>query len=211
MSNFGFTRLRVVNPYEVAFREARSAVNAGAILENAEQYKTIADAVKDCTLVIGTTAARKRELMHPLRRLEYAGKLLRKALATGPVALLFGSEKFGLGNDDLAHCHWLARIPTREEHSAMNLGQAVALCLYELIRVSRPPAPEPSKRPAAEDVERLTQLLHEALNQSGYMHATSAEAKVRRLVRRLDLTAHDTEIWQGMLRQILWKLSQPPC
>src|SRR6202011_6061033 len=134
MSNFGFMHLRLVNPYEVAFREARSAVNAGPILEAAVEYKTVTDAVADCTLVVGSTAADRRELHHPLRRLEYAGRLLRKALPTGPVALLFGSEKYGLGNDDMGYCHWLLRIPTREEHDSMNLGQAVAVCLYELRR-----------------------------------------------------------------------------
>jgi tRNA/rRNA methyltransferase len=209
MSNFGFQHLRLVNPYEVAFREARSAVKAGAILESATEYKTLADAVADCTLVAGTTAAHKRELNHPLRRLEYAAKLLRKALAAGPVALLFGSEKFGLGNDDLAYCHWLLRIPTREQHGSMNLGQAVAVCLYELIRVRSVPVPESRKRPTSADLERMTQLLGEVLERSGYMHATSTETKLRRLVRRLDLNAHDAEIWTGMLRQILWKLGPP--
>jgi len=210
MSNFGFRHLRLVNPYEVAFREARSAVKAGAILQSAAEFKTLAEAVADCALVVGTTAAAKRELHHPLRRLEYAGRLLRKALAAGPVALLFGSEKFGLGNDDLAYCHWLLRIPAREEHGSMNLGQSVAVCLYELIRVARVPTPEPRKRPTSEDLERLTELLREVLERSGYVHATSTEAKVRRLVRRLDLNAHDAEIWIGMFRQILWKLGRTP-
>src|SRR5439155_9341895 len=117
-------------PYEVAFREAKSAVHAGAILEQAVEYKSLAEAIADCTLVVGTTAAQRRELNHPLRRLEYGGKLLNKALTSGPVALLFGSEKYGLGNDDLAYCHWLLRIPTREDHGSMNLGQSVAVCLY---------------------------------------------------------------------------------
>jgi tRNA/rRNA methyltransferase len=207
MSNFGFTHLRLVNPYEVAFREAKSAVHAGAILEQAVEYKTLADAIADCTLVVGTTAAQHRELNHPLRRLEYGGKLLRKALLSGPVALLFGSEKFGLGNDDLAYCHWLLRIPTREDHGSMNLGQAVAVCLYELTRAASPPKPDPHKPPTSEDIERLTALLCEILDRSGYIHATSTESKTRRLVRRLDLSSHDTEIWLGMLRQILWKLT----
>ena len=73
MSNFGFLRLRVVIPYEAAFREARSAVGASALLSNAEEYKSVAEAVADCTLVVGTTAVRHRELQHPLRRLEYGG------------------------------------------------------------------------------------------------------------------------------------------
>src|SRR5215510_10984815 len=62
MSNLGFTSLRVVNPYEASFREARSAVGAASLLKNAEEYKAVADAVADCSLVVGTTAAHNREL-----------------------------------------------------------------------------------------------------------------------------------------------------
>ncbi len=94
----------------------------------------MAEAVADCALVVGTTSIGHRALEHPLRRLEYGGRLIAKKLATLPVALLFGSEKFGLSNEDMSHCHWLMRIPTREEHGSMNLGQAVAVCLYEIIR-----------------------------------------------------------------------------
>src|SRR6202790_2227532 len=96
MSNFGFSHLRVVNPYGVAFREARSAVGASHVLTGAEEYATVAEAVADCTLVVGTTAVGHRTLQHPLRRLEYGARLIRNRLDAGHVALLFGSEKFGL-------------------------------------------------------------------------------------------------------------------
>jgi TrmH family RNA methyltransferase len=134
MSNFGFLNLRVVNPYDAAFRAARSAVGASELLARAEEYKSVAEAVADCTLVVGTTAVRHRELHHPLKRLEIGSRLMRKSLASSPVALLFGSEKFGLSNQDLSHCHCLMRIPTGEGNISMNLGQAVAVCLYELVR-----------------------------------------------------------------------------
>ena len=135
MSNLGFLRLRVVNPYEASFREARSAVGAAPLLAKAEQYSSVAEAVADCSLVVGTTAVSNRELNHPLRLLKDAAPVIRKRLqAGGRVALLFGSEKRGLSNDDFSHCHWLMHIPTREEHTSMNLGQAVAVCLYELAR-----------------------------------------------------------------------------
>ncbi|MBV8847810.1 MAG: RNA methyltransferase, partial [Bryobacterales bacterium] len=151
-----------------------------------------------------------RALQHPLRRLESGGKLIAKKLAGGPVALLFGSEKFGLSNDDLSHCHWLLRIPTREEHGSMNLGQAVAVCLYELIRNPGAAVKIPAKPPATtDDLERLTMLLEDLLGRSGYVHARVGEStrmKIRRLVRRMDLNAHDAEVWQGMLRQMKWKL-----
>jgi TrmH family RNA methyltransferase len=205
MRNFGFDRLRLVNPYAVAYQEARSAVNAGEILRQAEEYKTLGEAIADCGLVVGTTSLGHRELQHPLRTLEYAGRLIRRSLATAPVALLFGSEKFGLSNDDLSFCNWLVRIGTS---GSMNLGQAVAVCLYELTRNARASKPEKRKAATAEDLDRFTQLLTELLEESGYVHSGGAEIKIRRLVRRLELPAHDAEVWLGIIRQIQWKLSQ---
>jgi tRNA/rRNA methyltransferase len=218
MSNFGFLHLRVVNPYELAFREARSAVGAALLLARAEEFKTVAEAVADCALVVGTTAVGLRQLQHPVRRLEQAAPLIRKRLAASPVALLFGSEKRGLSNEDLSHCHWLLRIPTREEHRSMNLGQAVAVCLYELTRHPQavPHLPKPIPATAA-DLERLTSLLLDALRYSGYLKAhpsgsrkrrspAPTEEKIRRLVRRLHLSATDAELTLGILRQIFWQL-----
>src|SRR5256886_9774245 len=118
MSNFGFFHLRVVNPYELAFREARSAVGAAPLLTRAEELKTLAEAVEDCTLVIGTTAVGQRQLQHPIRRLDQAAPLLRKHLAGSCVALLFGSEKRGPSKEELSHCPWLLRNPTRAQQSS---------------------------------------------------------------------------------------------
>jgi len=205
MRNFGFRHLRLVNPYKVAYQEARSAVHAAEILEEAEEFPTLAGAIADCNLVVGTTSLGHRELQHPLRSLEYGGRLISKQLASSKVALLFGSEKFGLSNDDLSYCHWLLRIGTE---GSMNLGQAVAVCLYELTRQRALAKPEPRKRAAAEDLERLTELLTGVLQQSGYIHSAGADAKIRRLIRRLDLPAHDAEVWLGMIRQIRWKLTR---
>jgi tRNA/rRNA methyltransferase len=223
MSNFGFLHLRVVNAYEVAFRAARSAVGASALLTQAEEYKTVAEAIADCTLVVGTTALGKRELLHPLKKLEEGARLIRRRMRVGKVALLFGSEKFGLSNNDLSHCHWLMRIPTREEHRSMNLGQAVAICLYELRRKAKVPgfrqksssaekSGSPGKKEAAaaaSEVERVTTILFDVLRDTRYWNpgaSAPTEEKVRRLVRRLRLQANDAEVLLGMLRQILWKL-----
>ncbi len=211
MANFGFRRLRVVEPYDVAFREARSAVGAAPLLRAAEECGSVADAVADCQLVVGTTSVGHRELQHPIRRLEYGARLIGKALAQGPVALLFGSEKFGLSNEDLSHCHWLMRIPTVRQDLSMNLGQAVALCLYELARDPKAARarPEAVRAAAAAETEQVTRLLLESLERSGYVNprtAGSTAEKVRRLVRRLNLAAKDVPVLLGMLRQILWKI-----
>ncbi len=203
MSNFGFGRLRLVNPYHVAFQEARSAVHAHKILRDAEEFATLAEAIADCSLVVGTTSLGHRELQHTLRPLEYAGKVLRKRLSAAPVALLFGSEKFGLSNEDMSYCHWLLRIGTE---GSMNLGQAVAVCLYELVRNPVPPTPDKRQAATAEELDRLTRLLTEVLEKSGYVHSEGADSKIRRLVRRLTLARHDADIWLGMIRQIEWKL-----
>ena len=211
MSNFGFRSLRVVSPFEPSFREARSAVGASEILQKAEVFETVAEAVADCPLVVGTTAVRNRELQHPVRRPEYGARLIRKRLASGGVALLFGSEKFGLSNDALSHCHWLIRIPTCDENISMNLGQAVAVCLYELVRDSKSERASQGLEPAsAGELERITTLLLEALHTSGFLtrrRVTDAEERIRRLVRRLNIPARDAVIWLGILRQMLWKMN----
>jgi TrmH family RNA methyltransferase len=211
MANFGFHRLRVVNPYDLAFREARSAVGAAPLLQTAEVYGSLAEAVADCRLVAGTTSVGHRGLQHPLRRLELGGRLIRRALTVAPVALVFGSEKFGLSNEDLSHCHWLIRIATVQADLSMNLGQAVAVCLYELARHPAAARAKPAsvKTAPAGETEQATRLLLDALERSGYVNpvtAGSTNEKVRRLVRRLNLTARDAPVLLGMLRQILWKL-----
>jgi tRNA/rRNA methyltransferase len=223
MSNLGFMHLRVVNPYDASFREARSAVGAAPLLAKAEQYSSVAEAVADCSLVIGTTAVGKRELHHPLRLLKDAAPLIRKQLRSGSrVALLFGSEKRGLSNDDFSHCHWLLHIPTRQEHTSMNLGQAVAVCLYELARSSTKDGnrngskavlkTETLKAAPAAELERITAILIEALRASGYLGERSIaakEEKIRRMVRRMVLSTADAEVWLAMLRQMLWKMKPP--
>jgi TrmH family RNA methyltransferase len=225
MSNFGVTRLRLVAPYEVAYHNAKSAVGASALLEQAEQFATLAEALFDCQLVVGTTAVKTRDLQHPLRELNVqVGREIRSQLGSEPasqtssqtVALLFGSEKYGLSNEDLTYCHWLLRIPSREEHPSMNLGQAVAVCLYELTRSENAPVvgdlvPKflAGPRATGEDEERIVDALMEALNLSEYVRRhteVSVHENARRLVRRLLLQRTDADLLQGMLRQIIWKL-----
>jgi TrmH family RNA methyltransferase len=212
MSNFGFQALRLVNPYAPSFREARSAVGASEILSNAVRYKSVAEAVEDCTLVVGTTAVRTRDLQHLVRRPEYGARLICQRLNSGNVALLFGSEKSGLSNEALSYCHWLIRIPTCEENISMNLGQAVAVCLYELIRDPKKQRAAEQWKPATmEELERITTLLLEALQTSGFLdrrRVSDADERIRRLVRRLRLPQRDAVIWLGMLRQMLWKMNQ---
>lgn len=212
MSNFGFTELRVVNPYEVAFREAKSAVGASPVLLNAKEFANVAEAVADCVMVVGTTAIRHRQLQQPVKALAKGGYSIRGKLQRAPVAILFGSEKWGLSNDALSHCHWVLHIPTREEHQSMNLGQAVAICLYELVRAKDTLAPtRPRKSATVSVVERIVETLLAVLRESEYVNPKTgqlAEVKLRRLMRRFNLEEADAEVLLGMLHKIGWKLNQ---
>jgi tRNA/rRNA methyltransferase len=211
MANFGVDDLRVVNPYDIAFREAVSAVGGAHVLKSARVFHTVGDAVADCSLVVGTTAAQKRELQQPLERLDMGIPLLREH--PGQAALLFGSEKFGLSNDDLSFCHRLFRIPTAPDTPSMNLGQAVAICLYEYAR-KEPAARRRTRAEAVEgaDAEQMTRMLLDVLEQSGYTNritAISTEQKIRRWVRRMRLGRRDVPLMMGILRQVLWKFRDP--
>lgn len=206
MSNFGAMHLRVVNPYEKAFREARSAVGASEVMRKAEEFASVEEAVADCGLVVGTTAIGNREIKHAMRSLDKAGPVLRKRLANERVALLFGSEKWGLSNESLSYCHWLLHIPTREQHQSMNLGQAAAVCLWELARGQKG-FEEKTKRSGArmETVERITDSMLECLLRSGYVAARSealAREKLRRMLRRFSMDAADAEVFLGMMRKV---------
>ncbi len=217
MANFGGSQLRLVSPYDPAFREARSAVGAGELLANAEARESVAEAVADCTLVIGTTAATKRSVSLPLIALPEAAPQIAAAAHTGKVALLFGSEKRGLANQDMSYCHWLMRIPTTQQSPSMNLAQSVVVVLYELARTcNQTPATVNSETLPATDppakmqsLLRLAEVMHETLECSGYYSrpaAATSEQQLRRLLLRMKLAEPDAEIILGMFRQILWQL-----
>ena len=217
MSNFGFNDLRVVNDYTVPFEDARSAVDAAPVLARAQSCATVAEALADCSLVLGTTALGDRKLVHPVEVLRDAAARIQEHAGgtengtTHRVAILFGSEKTGLSNEEMSFCHVLTTIPMVRGGVSMNLGQAVAVCLYELVRTA--PAqrtlPQPDAPATAAQLARFEQLLREVLVASDYQQrfpGNMGEEAMRRLVLRLGLPAADTEAWMGMLRQVLWKL-----
>jgi TrmH family RNA methyltransferase len=220
MHNFGFTDLRLVNDYFVSLEKARSAIDASAILATARGFSSVAEAVADCSLVVGTTAVGDRKREHPLLTLADGAPKLQSALTTSRVALLFGSEKTGLSNDAMSHCHWLVTIPMHpspgQRHASMNLGQAAAICLYELIRQNEgesngKPLDQPQPMALAGDLERVNTLLAELLTRIGYAHRRAASADpiaVRRMVHRLNLNQSDARRWIGVLRALLWKVNE---
>jgi TrmH family RNA methyltransferase len=227
MSNFGALHLRAVNPYEKAYREAVSAIGASTVMREAQEFAMVGEAVADCTLVVGTTAVGNRDVQQPLMGLQEAARLIQERMEKSRVALLFGSEKRGLSNEHMSYCHWLLRIPTREEHRSMNLGQAAAVCLYEIAKmeegrtdggnryskseIGKSGYPPVKEFAAMQTVERLTEVWLEALERSGYLGArrrrTSAE-KLRRMLRRFTLEERDAEVVLGMMKKIVGELAE---
>ncbi len=213
VANFGLSDFRLVDPYDVAFREAVSAVGGAHVLQGARVFGTVAEAVADCSLVVGTTAGQRRVPQQPVELLAHG--MARVKRHAGKTALLFGSEKFGLSNEDMSFCHELIRIATAPETPSMNLGQAVAVCLYELVRDAGEAA-EPPRRAAFEavegsDAEQLTRMLYSVLEESGYTNritAVSTEQKIRRWIRRMRIGRRDAPLLLGILRQVLWKFGQ---
>jgi TrmH family RNA methyltransferase len=225
MANFGFRRLTVVAPYEPHWREARSAIGAPELLQNAKSTECLANAVADCTLVAGTGTRTHRHPDQPAFLLSDAAQVIaERAGNDGRVALVFGPEKHGLTRDDLSWCHALIEIPTDPQQPSMNLGQAVAVCLYELTRhspadVKRSTAGqsslshESSGGATSGNLDRLGGLIEETMIGAGYSPRTMQSANrhdLRVLLRRLSLSALDARRMMGLFRRILYRLQHPP-
>ncbi len=221
MRDFGFSDLRFVNDYAAPFEAAqleatKSAIGAADVMRNARAFPSVADALADCTLSVGTTAIGGRQLSRPVPALAEAAQKIINELATpgSRVALLFGSEKTGLTNEQLSHCQLLLNIPmyapSDTRHLSMNLGQAVAVCLYELGRDGFDGARDlptiHDEKITADARERLTQLLMEAMNTTDYSRRFPANARehvVRQLAMQLGRNQHEVVTWMGFLRQVL--------
>jgi tRNA/rRNA methyltransferase len=242
MQDFGFSELRVVNDYAAPFDaaqleaaaietplEAKSAVAAAHVMLNARRFRSVAEAIADCSLVVATTAIGERDLRQPVLPLQQTAPHILAALsiAEARVALLFGSEKTGLTNEQLSHCSLLTTIPMfapgtaandlPARHLSMNLGQSVAVCLYEFTRAGfedAKPLPvlhEPAA--TAEDRERLTQLLLDVMHATGYTRrfpANSTEPLVRQLSQQLGASHREAMTWMGIFRQVLWRERRDP-
>jgi tRNA/rRNA methyltransferase len=210
MANFGFRDLALVAPFEAAWQEARSAVGAEEVMAAAARFSTLAEALADRTLVAGATTGQRRKLPGGLLALP---DLPARIPPGARLALLFGSEKTGLTNEELSFCHFALRIPTVADCPSMNLGQAVAVCCYELRRAAARAVPEAgAPQPATmAEIEQFRGELEEALRAAGYFsrgHRAGDTEKLRRLLLRLQISGHDLDALRGMIAQIKWKLDR---
>ena len=218
LANFGLAEMAVVAPFEPTWEEARSsAVGGETVIAAARAVPSVQEAVADATFVVGTTTGSRRILLREILPLPELAAWLRRRKASGRAVLLFGSEKTGLSNEDMSRCHVLVRIPTSVECPSMNLGQAVAVCAYELVRAGMVSVAPPSvvvHRSDAANQQALDHIFDHAtqlLEASGYFHPKSRAAmllKLRRTLLDLHLTCNDVRVLGGVLAQVGWKLDQ---
>ncbi|MGD0832554.1 MAG: RNA methyltransferase [Terracidiphilus sp.] len=218
MANFGFRRLSVVAPFAPVWREAHSAVGAPEVLRSAKEFATLAEAIADCTLVVGTGSLTYRRPEQPVVALPLFRPLVTQELDSGGrIALVFGPEKHGLTRENLVFCHILVEIPTDPIQPSMNLSQAVAVCLYELAARSAdgeetPPRTAPSQATSGH-LDLLADVVEETMRAAGYSPRSMQEANrhdLRLLLRRLALSSRDMRRILGLFRRILWRLKRSP-
>ena len=214
MANFGFAHLAVVAPWQPHWRDARSAVDAEDLLRHAPVCSTLAEALAPCTLVLGTGTLAHRKPSQPVVPLPALAPHIDCALANGGhIALVFGPEKHGLTRDDLSLCHMLVEIPTDAGQPSMNLGQAAAVCLYELAtRCGTEVAPvglTPSAAAPSSALDLLGDLIEQTMAAADYSPSAMQPANhhdLRVLLRRLAPTPPDTRRMMGLFRRILFRL-----
>jgi TrmH family RNA methyltransferase len=215
MANFGFAHLTAVAPFEAHWREARSAVGAEELLQNAKSTESPAEALADCTLVVGTGTLTYRKPEQPVVSLPSLTPLVEQEFERGGrVAIVFGPEKHGLTREDLSYCHLLVEIPTDPRQPSMNLGQAVAVCLYELAaHASEPERQNVDARPTAPsgDLDLLATVIEESMLAAGYSPRTMQAANrhdLRLLLRRLAPAKRDARRILGLFRRMLWQMKR---
>lgn len=216
MWNFGLDRMRVVAPRDgwPNERAVAMASGAGRLLDQAGLFKSTADAIADCNYVFATTA-RHRGLTKPIMTPERAMQHARALLDQGQkVAVLFGPERAGLENDDIARANAIISVPVNPEFSSLNLGQSVLLTSYEWRRQIDATPPEVMEMAKTEfvegiEIEKLGDHFEQRLSEAGFFFpetkADGMRQNLRNMWARLPLTRADVQTLHGMLRQLLRK------
>ncbi len=217
MLNFGLTDMRLVaprdgwpNPRAIAMASGA----AGQVLDRARVFPTLAEAMADIDYAYATTA-RGRELTKPVLTPATAMQDARGRTAQGGrVAVIFGPERAGLENDEVARANAIITVPVNPDFPSLNLAQAVLLTGYEWSRETLPAQPAPQgRRPDSEvpatriEIEKLADHYEERLDNAGFFFpaekAPAMKLTLRNLWSRLPLTRADTRVFHGLLRQLI--------
>jgi tRNA/rRNA methyltransferase len=219
MRNMGLSQLVLVAPVaDPADRQARQFSTHGeAILDQARIVSSLDEAVGDCALVVGTSARfggpyRRQSVGTP----EEILPRVVEVMAIAPAAIVFGPEPSGLTDVEVSRCHHLIHIPTDDAYPALNLAQAVVICLYELRRAwlsARELGPTQEPLASFEAQERMFASLRAALEELHFVYGQSGDSlwhAVRHLLGRAQPTEMEVGLLHGLARQIRWYVENHP-
>ncbi len=215
MLNMGLRDLVLVDPrIEDKVPVRWMAHGAAEVIDRCTTVSSLEEAVADCTVVVATTARRRRWRSWPLLDPPEAAKLLAGCTPESPGCLVFGPEDKGLSNEDLARCTHIARIPTSDAHTSLNLAQAVLLMSYELFQQTTPPAEKRKQRQPADasQIDGAVLQLADLLERVNYFRGRSrmlVETTARQMLSKTSLTRDEIGLLRGGLRKLSWGLDNP--
>lgn len=206
MKNMGLSSLHLVNPCDYRDYEAYArASGADDVLNTAIVHSDLQSAIDDCGLVFGTSARQRHIPFISVEPRECARHSIEAARAGNRVAIVFGSERTGLQNEELALCHHLVTIPTCDTYSSLNIAMAVQIIAYEILLASRMKESQPEDNAAlatVDEMERLYQHLSQVLEGTQFRdHSQNGHVmmRVRRIFNRAQLDQNEMRIMRGIL------------
>jgi tRNA/rRNA methyltransferase len=211
MKNMGLSRLIVVNGCSPLHPNAyKLASGAEDILERAEEFPTLREAISEMGCVVGMTSRGGKERHPDLTPRALAERLIPLSQKNS-IGLAFGSEKEGLTNEELSLCHLYGRIPSMESFPSLNLAQAVMVVCYELFQASKEIPKVPVQLAQAEQLERMFEHMEKTLIQVGFLdsnHPKRIMQVLRRLFGRSQMDEREVQILQGIWSQMDYQLKK---
>jgi len=205
MKNMGLSRLIIVNGSSPLHANAyKLASGAEDILERAEEFFTLGEAISEMRVVVGFTSRGGRERRPDLTPEALAEKLIPLSQKNA-IGLAFGSEKEGLTNDELSLCHLCARIPSVESFPSLNLAQSVMVVCYELFKASMESPKRSAQLAQAEQLERMFEHMEKTLLRIGFLDSNNPKRimrALRRLFGRSQMDEREVRIFQGIWSQV---------
>lgn len=209
MKNMGLRELHLVSPCDFPHADAEArASSAVDVLAAARVHERFEEAIGDCGLVVGTSA-RQRHLPWQLAEPRECAPRIVQAAGSGDVALVFGTERVGLTNAELARCNLLVSIPTDPEYSSLNLAMAVQVVAYEVWLAMRTEVPPPPALEVplstADEMARLYDHFDAVLEHIDFRDRTGSGqlmTRIRRLFNRAQLDQHEMNILRGFLTAV---------
>ncbi len=206
MGNFGFTDLVIVDPYLPIWNETRAAPDAEEIVRAARKTKTLKEALRACKRIYGTSSFAHRTLEQAVITLADIPPHLTKE----PTAIVFGSERSGLSNEELSQCHAIIQIPMAQPKVSMNLAQAVAVVLYELTRsMNRGNERSIDSSGKEEVLQEWIALAEKVRYPAGYTPAARA-GRIRQAMQQTTLSSDAARFLKSFSRWIYKKIEFRP-